>query len=277
MKGRAAMSAKPLPAEHEDKLSLYELFIGLMTVLSLTTMAVGFVFRETIVLAQVLFIIDNFFCVIFLIDFSKHLIQASSKMGYLRWQGTMDLLGSIPGFPALRLFRLFRLTRIARLLRLGGPKRIFFEFLHRRSESALYVMITMAILVILLGSLGVYWAETYSPDPNITSGQDAVWWSVVTITTVGYGDEYPTTWPGRIIGMLTMVTGIGIFGVFTSFMANLFVSTPTPPEEKEAPTTSEPPALEAAGPLVPDDVHAQIAQLSAQIAELKAMLVKQAG
>jgi voltage-gated potassium channel len=270
------MSAKALPAEHEDKLSLYELFIGLMTVISLTTMAVGFIFRETVVLAQVLFIIDNFFCVIFLFDFSKHLIQAPSKMGYLKWQGTMDLLGSIPGFPALRLFRVFRLARLARLLRLGGPKRIFFEFVHRRSESALYVMITMAILVIMFGSIGVYYAESFSPDANIQSGQDAVWWSVVTITTVGYGDRFPTTWPGRLIGMLTMVVGIGIFGVFTSFMASLFVASPTP-EPEEAPAPSEPPVLEAAGVPAPNGVHTEIAELSAQIAELKAMLAKQAG
>ncbi|MFN8379695.1 MAG: ion transporter [Anaerolineae bacterium] len=268
------MTRKALPEEHEDKLSLYDLFIGLMTVLSLTVMAVGFLLRENRVVSEVLFIVDNMFCVIFLIDFTMHFVKAPSKTGYMKWQGTMDLLGSIPGFPALRLFRLFRLTRIARLLRMGGPKRIFFEFVHRRSESALYVMITLALLVITFGSLGVYAAEQYSPDPNITSGQDAVWWSVVTITTVGYGDEYPTTWPGRLIGMMTMVTGIGIFGVFTSFMANLFIVPPgdttpeqAPPAEPDAlsPQT-EAPALER-----------QVAQLSQEIAELKAMLTKQAG
>ena len=267
------MSRKPLPEGHEEKLSLYDLFIGLMTVLSLAVMAVGFLLRGNPVVSEVLYIVDNLFCVIFLTDFTMHFVKAPSKSGYMKWQGTMDLLGSIPGFPALRLFRLFRLTRIARLLRMGGPKRIFFEFLHRRSESALYVMITLALLVITLGSLGVYAAEQYSPDPNITSGQDAVWWSVVTITTVGYGDEYPTTWPGRIIGMLTMVTGIGIFGVFTSFMANLFI-TPSdePTEEAAAPGPQDTGAKQVDVPAL----ESQVARLSLEIAELKAMLAKQA-
>lgn len=217
--------------EHEDLLSLYELFIGMMTVISLTVMAVQFLFRENEVLYSVLWIIDNLFCLIFLVDFTYRLTKAESKIGYLKWQGTFDLLGSIPALPALRLFRLFRLTRVARVLRIGGPNRIIHEFLSRRSESALYLTIIMAILVIIFGSIGVYYAESFSPDANITSGQDAVWWSVVTITTVGYGDEYPTTWPGRIIGMLTMITGIGIFGVFTSFLATSFMA---PPKKKEA-------------------------------------------
>lgn len=224
------MARKQVPEEHEDKLSLYELFIGMMTIFSLIVMAVQFLFRGYEVLYSVLWIIDNLFCLIFLADFTGRLIRADSKIGYLKWQGTFDLLGSIPAFPALRLFRLFRLTRVARVLRIGGPKRIFHEFLTRRSESALYLTILMALLVITFGSLLVYAAESKSPDANIKSGQDAVWWSIVTITTVGYGDRYPVTWTGRIIGMLTMIAGIGVFGVFTSFLANAFMSSPRPKE-----------------------------------------------
>lgn len=231
------MAATPNPAvlteEDKQQVSLYELFIGIMTIISLVVMAAQFLWRDREVVWSVLWIIDNLFCLIFLVDFSGRLYRAESKIGYLKWQGTFDLLGSIPAIPALRLFRLFRLTRIARILRIGGPKLIVHEFLTRRSESALYITIIMAILVIMFGSIGVYYAESFSPDANITSGQDAVWWSVVTITTVGYGDKYPTTWPGRLIGMATMVVGIGIFGVFTSFLANAFMTTPKVDKQKK--------------------------------------------
>ncbi len=268
---------KPVPAEHQDKLSLYDLFIGLMTILSLAVMVTQFIFREVEAVWQVLWIIDNLFCLIFLTDFTMRLIKAPSKMGYLKWEGTTDFLGSIPAIPALRLFRLFRLTRVVRLLRIGGPSRILHEFIHRRSESALYVTISLAVLVITLGSLGVYVAETYSPDPNITSGQDAVWWSIVTITTVGYGDEYPTTWPGRLIGMMTMVTGIGIFAVFTSYMANLFIASPDEPspEEKKEDAAISNIADTSPPPATLGDMQAEIASLGQQIAELKAMLTKE--
>lgn len=268
------MVAKPLPQGLENKLSLYDLFIGLMTVLSLTTMAAVFLFGGNQVVTEVLFIVDNLFCVIFLADFTVQFVKAPSKKGYMKWQGMMDLLGSLPGIPLLRLFRLFRLTRIARVLRMGGPRRIYFEFANRRSESALYVVITLALLVITFGSLGVYETEQRSPNPNITSGQDAVWWSVVTITTVGYGDEYPTTWPGRIIGMVIMFTGLGVFGVFTSFMANRFIAFSS--DSAEGRPAPDAVAAESSLAGIPA-LENQVAQLSREIAELKAMLVKQGG
>jgi len=253
--------------EHEDKLSLYELFIGMMTVFSLAVMAVQFLFHDNEVLYSVLWIVDNLFCFIFLGDFTYRIITAESKIGYLKWHGTFDLLGSIPAFPALRIFRLFRLTRVARVLRIGGPNRIIHEFLSRRSESALYLTVIMALLVITFGSIAVYYAESFSPDANITSGQDAIWWSVVTITTVGYGDRYPVTWSGRIIGMMTMVAGIGVFGVFTSFLASSFMA---PPKKKEA---------EGGGDTSPADEDANmeiyLGALRLEVSEMRHMLEQQ--
>lgn len=255
--------------EHEDLLSLYELFIGMMTVLSLVVMAVQFLFHDNEVLYSVLWIVDNLFCFIFLGDFTYRIIKAESKIGYLKWHGTFDLLGSIPAFPALRIFRLFRLTRVARVLRIGGPNRIIHEFLSRRSESALYLTIIMALLVITFGSIAVYYAESFSPNANITSGQDAVWWSVVTITTVGYGDRYPVTWPGRIIGMMTMVAGIGVFGVFTSFLATSFMA---PPKKKEADGEGS-----DAAPPASDDGNMEIylGALRLEVSQMRHMLEQQ--
>ncbi|WP_338327313.1 potassium channel family protein [Porphyromonas gingivalis] len=59
---------------------------------------------------------------------------------------------------------------------------------------------------------------------NITTAEDAIWWSYVTITTVGYGDKYPVTTEGRIIAMFLMTAGVGLFGTFTAYIASLFVS-----------------------------------------------------
>jgi voltage-gated potassium channel len=77
-------------------------------------------------------------------------------------------------------------------------------------------------------------AESINPDANIKTAEDAVWYVIVTISTVGYGDRFPTTSWGRIVGTITILIGVGIFGTFTGFLANFFLS-PGKKEEEEVP------------------------------------------
>ena len=73
----------------------------------------------------------------------------------------------------------------------------------------------------------------------ITTGSDALWYVVVTISTVGYGDLYPVTNAGRVVGSLLIVLGVGIFGTFTGYLANLFLAPKPPKEEVEVLETRE--------------------------------------
>jgi voltage-gated potassium channel len=73
------------------------------------------------------------------------------------------------------------------------------------------VLSTIALLIVIFGGIGVYLAEHTHPGANITDLGDALWWAVVTIATVGYGDYYPVTAVGRIIAVFVMLSGIGIF------------------------------------------------------------------
>jgi len=66
-------------------------------------------------------------------------------------------------------------------------------------------------LIVIFGGIGVYLAEHEHPGANITTLRDALWWGIVTIATVGYGDYYPVTAIGRIIAIFMMLSGIGIF------------------------------------------------------------------
>ena len=72
--------------------------------------------------------------------------------------------------------------------------------------------------------------ESRSPDANITTGGDALWWAVVTITTVGYGDRYPITMLGRTDRLHVMVAGIGIIGALASILASILVPQADEPE-----------------------------------------------
>lgn len=117
-------------------------------------------------------------------------------------------------------------------------------------------VVFLVFCVLEFGSLAVLSAELSSPDANITNASDALWWTYVTITTVGYGDRYPVTNAGRLVGVLVMTAGVGLFGTLSGFLANTFLS---PPKKKEEPAAT---SADANNP-------------KAQLAELKRMMMAQ--
>ena len=101
--------------------------------------------------------------------------------------------------------------------------------------SALLAAIFLTIVVIQYASMAILWAEGDKADANIHTASDAVWWSYVTITTVGYGDRFPVTNLGRLVGFALLSTGVGLFAVITGFLANSFVARRRPPETPSVP------------------------------------------
>ena len=171
--------------------------------------------------------------VIFLVDFTYRLFTAESKSRYFfRQFGWADLLASLP-FEQVKILRVFRLVRVFRLLRAYGVKNIARSLVKDRAGSALLTLLLMGILVLEFGSLEILHIEQYAPGANITTGSDALWYVIVTISTVGYGDHYPVTNDGRFFGSLIIVIGVGIFGTFTGYLANLFLSPSKKPTATE--------------------------------------------
>lgn len=91
-----------------------------------------------------------------------------------------------------------------------------------RGQVGVYVVATVA-LIGFVSSLAVLDAERTAPDSSITTFGDAVWWTLTTISTVGYGDRYPVTVEGRIVAASLMVAGIALLGVVTASIASWFV------------------------------------------------------
>ncbi len=166
---------------------------------------------------QVVIIIDLFLCAIFLGDFLHRLLNAPAKWGYMRHGGTLDLLGSLPG---LRIFRLFRMIRTTSVLRRLGPRATWAGIRERKASGAIFLVIFLVILALELASIAVLAAERGAANANILTAQDALWWGYVTITTVGYGDFFPVTTWGHIVGVLLMTIGVGLFGTFAGFVSN---------------------------------------------------------
>jgi voltage-gated potassium channel len=186
---------------------------------------------------------------VFLIDFFLNLFQAPTKSEYFFGRrGWLDLLGSIPAFGffrlsgLLRLARLSRLTRISRLLRGDSKTQLVEDVVRNRGQYAAFVTVLLTLIVLTVTSTMVLQFESASPDANITTGGDALWWAVVTITTVGYGDKFPVTLGGRITAVFVMVAGVGIIGALASILSSLLVSPAAPDSGSETVTSSGVPA-----------------------------------
>ncbi|MHB8800860.1 MAG: potassium channel family protein [Thermoanaerobaculia bacterium] len=169
---------------------------------------------------------DNAVCVLFLLDFFVTLARAENRWKYFVTWGWIDLLSSIPAVDALRVGRMARVLRILRVLRGVRSAKILAEvLLRRRAEGAFLAVCLVSILLVFTGSVAILHFET-APESNIKGPEDALWWAVVTLTTVGYGDRFPVTTEGRVLAALLMTAGVGLFGTLSGFVASWFLKAP---------------------------------------------------
>jgi voltage-gated potassium channel len=204
----------------------YDLFILVLTIFSQGVVAGLIVGTFSPAVDDILLRVDFVICAVFLIDFFVNLQRDPDKTGYFfRRGGWLDLLGAIPYVPGLRwtvLFRMARLNRLVRIVKhLQGKDRndVLAEARRAPARTVLLTTIWIAILLITVASLFVLRFEEGAPGASIKTGDNAFWWALVTITTVGYGDFVPVTFPGRVVAMFLMVFGVGIFVVLTNFVA----------------------------------------------------------
>lgn len=221
------MAQKTWESTGELKAIGYELFIAALSILSIVNMLL-LIFVNNPSLEYVIYTINAIMTPIFLGDFLYRFFTAKSKARYF-WRnfGWADLLSSLP-LPNAKILRLFRLWRVFRLIRQFGARTLVDQFISRRAENALLTVVFLVLCVLQFGALAVLYAEMSSPDASITNASDALWWVFVTITTVGYGDRYPVTNAGRAVAVLVMIAGVGLFGTLSGFLANQFLTPPTP-------------------------------------------------
>jgi voltage-gated potassium channel len=204
--------------------AVYELFIFALTTYSLLVLIAYWLLPVSEATRQALFRSDILLSIIFLADSFRSLFRAPDRWAYLKW-GWLDFLGSVPAVLPLRFARLVRFIRAWRVIRTRHPRQVLREFEQQRAEGVLLVTIFVSVMLISITSILVLELESNAPDANIQSGPDAFWWAFSTLTTVAYGDRYPVTNLGRIVAMVLMTVGIGLFGVLASYLAAAFVGT----------------------------------------------------
>jgi len=123
-----------------------------------------------------------------------------------------------PELRFLRAIRLFRLFRMLKMARYSESLRVMANVLNLKKEEIGMIFFTMMILLVIFSSM-MYEAE-HAAQPDIFSSiPDAMWWGIVTLTTVGYGDVYPVTPIGKLIGAVVVILGIGLFALPAGILA----------------------------------------------------------
>jgi len=159
---------------------------------------------------------------------------AGSVRGRLRFirspMAIIDLLAILPSYlPAvttdlrfLRMMRLFRIFRLAKLARYSSALHLLGRVVRSRKEDLAVAAVIMLLFLVSSASL-IYFAERDAQPDKFTSIPDALWWATVTMTTVGYGDVFPVTTLGRIVGGIVAILGIGMFALPTGILGAAFL------------------------------------------------------
>lgn len=175
--------------------------------------------------AEPWYLADHIILLIFMVDYIVRFIRSENKKKFFV-ENIFDLIAILPFNDVLSIFRFARLFRIARIAALTKTFRIFRAFgfmgvLKKRAHKFLYtngfiyVLCTTGILIVCASfAISILEHKSFG---------DAIWWSIVTTTTVGYGDISPVTTAGRVIAIILMIFGVGLIGMLTGTITTFFV------------------------------------------------------
>lgn len=205
---------------NNTKEKLYDIVISLLAlasvvlaVLDLTKGLSGFLYWADIIIYA-----------IFIIDYFVRLVFSKSKKEFIK-SNVIDLIAILPVNSAFRALRMLKFTKLLKLAKFSRLIRVFSVSARGFSKAKRFLntnglkyVITLTVIAIMGGAIGMTFLEEMS-------FPDALWWSFVTATTVGYGDLSPASPGGRIIAALLMLVGIGLIGSLTSSITSYFLNT----------------------------------------------------
>jgi len=218
------VSAADGEGHHHTNMSAgYHLVMLVLSLYAIAALAAEAAMRLDPQIRVVLSYADYSVCALFAADFCISLWRAPHRLRYLSTWGWLDLLSSVPVLSVARWGRVARVARVFRVLRgIKATKEISAVLLQQRARNTFLAVSLLALLLVVTCSIAILHFET-APESNIHTAADAVWWAFATITTVGYGDRYPVTPEGRVVAVVLMCAGVGLFGTFSGFVAAWFI------------------------------------------------------
>ena len=200
----------------------YELFVLALSVLQVVnSILIVLVGNEQAAIIPT--VINYGLALFFIVDAFYRLWRTPDRRRFFfRFRGDLIFLGSLP-VPFSGLFRIFWYQYAASRLRRTDFHQMERIVVRKAAQSAMLVIFLIGIIILEASSMVIVEVESLSPDANILTANDAVWWSLVTMATVGYGDFYPVTLAGRLVALVVMVIGVAMFSVLTSYLAQAFI------------------------------------------------------
>jgi voltage-gated potassium channel len=198
--------------------------------------------------------VDLVIASIFLVEWLWRFARADDRRRFVR-TSWWELLASIPithdaaqALRALRLLRILRVLRLFRLVRLATRLRIIHDRSRRFTGDTQAVPLSVTAGVLVLGATLAFHSFEVETNPAVGSLFDSFWWSMCTVTTVGYGDIAPVTTGGRVVALFLMLFGVGVLAAYTALVASFLVRSrlqPGPAESDAAGDENDGPEINA--------------------------------
>jgi voltage-gated potassium channel len=222
------MSLKKIVEENDTKAGRnFDLVIQALIVVSLVSFSIETLPDLSASAQSVLGLIELTTVTAFTIEYLLRLVVADKKLKFVfSFFGLIDLLAIIPFYistgidlRSIRIFRLFRLFRIFKVLRYSKAI-LRFDLAFKSIKEELILFLIAVFLLIFVASIGIYYCENTAQPEHFGSFFHSLWWSIVTLTTVGYGDVYPITAAGKVFASFVMFVGVGVVAVPSGLMAS---------------------------------------------------------
>ncbi|WP_034043428.1 ion transporter [Wocania ichthyoenteri] len=225
---------------NDNKLSRYfAFFIQALILLSVITFSIETIPNLKPQTRTILQSIEWFSVIVFTLEYLLRIYVADSKPKFVfSFFGIIDLLAILPFYlsfgvdlRSLRALRFLRLFRILKLVRYNRAMNHFTRAIKSAKEE-IFLFIFITLILIYFSAVGIYYFENEAQPEHFTSIFDSLWWAIITLTTVGYGDVYPITVGGKVFTFFILMIGLGIVAIPTGIISSALTKSIDSKEEK---------------------------------------------
>ncbi|HLV15405.1 MAG TPA: ion transporter [Xanthomarina sp.] len=218
----------------------FAIFIQVLILISIVTFTLETTPNLEPKTRSILFFIEAFCVIVFTVEYFLRIYVSDKKLKFVfSFYGIIDLLAILPFYlsfgvdlRALRALRFLRLFRVFKLVRYNRALNHFSKAIKSAKEEIL-LFLFITLILIYFSAVGIYYFENEAQPEHFSSILDSLWWSIITLTTVGYGDVYPITAGGKIFTFFILLIGLGIVAIPTGIISSALTKSVDPKETEK--------------------------------------------